>query len=119
MKAALDAWGASSNLFHQGFAKEADDEEVVAATMEKPGVVLQRPVGSNKPFSEHSGLPAAESLDRTLGISGKILARRLGEEVNGGYPGTQKHMKLAEKARLDRWSDRTGIDSKRRPIRKN
>jgi colicin import membrane protein len=24
MKAALEAWGANSNLFHQGFAKEAD-----------------------------------------------------------------------------------------------
>jgi colicin import membrane protein len=27
MKAALVAWGASSNLFHQGFAKEADDDD--------------------------------------------------------------------------------------------
>jgi hypothetical protein len=35
MKAALEAWGASSNLFHQGFAKEVDDEEVIADTMEK------------------------------------------------------------------------------------
>jgi colicin import membrane protein len=34
MKAALEAWGASSNLFHQGFAKEVDDEDVIAATME-------------------------------------------------------------------------------------
>jgi hypothetical protein len=56
MKAAREALGASSNLFHQGFAKEVDDEEVIAATMEKPGVILQRPVGSNEPFSEHSGL---------------------------------------------------------------
>ena len=62
MKAALEAWGASSNLFHQGFAKKVDDDEVIAATMEKPGVVLQRPVGSNDPFSEHSGLPTIESL---------------------------------------------------------
>jgi hypothetical protein len=49
MKAALEAWGASSNLFHQGFA-----------TMDKPGVVMQRPVGSER-FSEHSGLPTLES----------------------------------------------------------
>jgi hypothetical protein len=28
MKAALEASGASSNLFHQGFAKEVDDDEV-------------------------------------------------------------------------------------------
>jgi hypothetical protein len=62
MKAALEAWGASSNLFHQGFAKEVDDKEVIAATMERPGVILQRPVGSDERFSEHSGLPTIESL---------------------------------------------------------
>jgi colicin import membrane protein len=63
MKAALEAWGASSNLFHQGFAKETDDSKVVAAAMAKPGVVLRRPVGSDAAFSEHSDLPSAASLD--------------------------------------------------------
>jgi colicin import membrane protein len=62
VKAALEASGASSNLFHQGFVKEADSDEVIAATMEKPGLILQRPVGSNEPFSQHSGLPTIESL---------------------------------------------------------
>lgn len=57
MKAALEAWGASSNLFHQGAAMETDDPDVVAATMAKPGVVLRRPVGSDKPFSESAELP--------------------------------------------------------------
>jgi hypothetical protein len=33
MKAALKVWGADSNLFHQGVAKQTDDHEVVAATM--------------------------------------------------------------------------------------
>jgi hypothetical protein len=42
MKAALEAWGARSNLFHQGVAKEVDDPDVVDATMAKPGVVLCR-----------------------------------------------------------------------------
>jgi colicin import membrane protein len=41
MKAALEAWGAGSNLFHQGAAKETDDPDIVAATMSKPGVVLE------------------------------------------------------------------------------
>jgi colicin import membrane protein len=41
MKAALEAWGAGSNLFHQGVAKESGDPDVVAATT-KPGVVLRR-----------------------------------------------------------------------------
>jgi hypothetical protein len=57
MKAALEAWGAGSNLFHQGIAKESNDPEVVAATMDKPGVVLKRPAGSNGRFAEHAGLP--------------------------------------------------------------
>lgn len=33
MKAALEAWGSKSNLFHHGFAKETDDRAIVAATM--------------------------------------------------------------------------------------
>jgi hypothetical protein len=57
MKAALQPWGADSNLFHQGAAKESDDPDVIAAAMKKPGVVLRRPVGSNGSFSEHAELP--------------------------------------------------------------
>jgi hypothetical protein len=41
MKAALEAWGADSNLFHQGAAKESHDPGEV-------GVVLKRPVGSQR-----------------------------------------------------------------------
>lgn len=57
MKAALEAWGADSNLFHQGMATQTDDPEIVAAAMEKPGIVLKRPVGSNGRFKEHAELP--------------------------------------------------------------
>ncbi|MGY3294641.1 hypothetical protein ACVWW5_007295 [Bradyrhizobium sp. LM3.4] len=57
MKAALEAWAADSNLFHQGAAKESDDPDVIAATMAKPGVVLRRSVGTDRPFSEHAELP--------------------------------------------------------------
>jgi hypothetical protein len=57
MKAALEAWGADSNLFHQGAAKESDDPDVIAAAMAKPGVVLRRPVGSDGSFGEHAELP--------------------------------------------------------------
>lgn len=57
MKAALEAWGADSNLFHQGAAKESDDPGVIAATKAKPGVVLKRAVGSDGPFRENADLP--------------------------------------------------------------
>ncbi len=57
MKAALEAWGVDSNLFHQGVAKESTDPDVIAATTKKPGVVLKRPVGSDGTFGEHAELP--------------------------------------------------------------
>jgi hypothetical protein len=57
MKAALEAWGADSNLFHQGAAKESLNPDAIAATMAKPGVVLRRPVGTDRAFSEHAELP--------------------------------------------------------------
>lgn len=67
MKAALDAWGANSNLFHQGFAREVDDPKVVAATMAKPGVLLRRPVGSSGPFKENADLPEDLAPDESKG----------------------------------------------------
>jgi hypothetical protein len=57
MKAALEAWGSKSNLFHQGFASEATNPRVITAAMKKPGVILRRAVGSSDPFTEHPALP--------------------------------------------------------------
>jgi hypothetical protein len=57
MKAALEAWGIKSNLFHQGFAWESDDPRVIEATTRMPGVTLRRPVGSKGKFVEHPSLP--------------------------------------------------------------
>src|SRR3979490_2837374 len=57
MKAALEAWGADSNLFHQGAAKESRDPDVIAVTMAKPGVVLRRPVGSHGSLGERAARP--------------------------------------------------------------
>jgi len=75
MKAALKAWGSRSNLFHQGFAKEAEDSKVIAEAMAKPGIVLQRPVGSDAAFREHANLPSASSLIAP-GHSGKAKAEK-------------------------------------------
>lgn len=61
MKAALAAWGADSDLFHQGFARETRDTKIVAATMARPGLVLRRPVGTDRPYGE-----TAEISERAL-----------------------------------------------------
>jgi colicin import membrane protein len=71
MKAALEAWGSKANLFHQGFAKEADDPAIVAATMATPGVVLRRAVGSTGSFSEHAEFPKDLTRGKPNGTPGK------------------------------------------------
>jgi colicin import membrane protein len=71
----LEAWGAESNLFHQGITKESEDPEVVAATMAKPGVILRRPVGSNGPFTEHAALPTDLANDEVNGRPKRARAR--------------------------------------------
>lgn len=74
MKAALEAWGSTNNLFQMGFAAESVDEAVIKATMAKPGVVLRRAVGSTGKFSEHAELP--ESLpDVSTGPKPKKLQK--------------------------------------------
>jgi hypothetical protein len=88
MKAALQAWGANSNLFHQGFAREVDDPKVVAATMAKPGILLRRPVGSNGPFKEHADLPGNLPSKEDEGQSKKA----------GAEPAKNRSRKINDKA---------------------
>jgi hypothetical protein len=57
MKTALEAWGMGHNAFQHSFAKQTDDPQIVAATMDKPGVVLRRAVGTKGAFKEHAELP--------------------------------------------------------------
>lgn len=64
MKAALEAWGAGANLFHQGFARQTTDAAIVAATMAQPGVVLRRAVGSSGAFREDAALPTTLPVKR-------------------------------------------------------
>ncbi|APG09507.1 cell envelope biogenesis protein TolA [Bradyrhizobium japonicum] len=91
MKAALEAWGADSNLFHQGAAKESDDPDVIAAAMTKPGVVLRRPVGTDRPFSEHAELPT------DLGGGGPTKAARKSKGDNAKKPSSRPVDNVAER----------------------
>lgn len=51
-KAALEAWGVSQDLFHEGLAALAREAGAVEAALARPGVVLRRAAGSRAPFSE-------------------------------------------------------------------
>jgi hypothetical protein len=91
MKAALEAWGADSNLFHQGAAKESDDPDVIAAAMAKPGVVLMRAVGSDGSFGEHAKLPT------DLGNTGPTKAARKSKGPRANRPSSRPVDKAAER----------------------
>jgi hypothetical protein len=91
MKAALEAWGADSNLFHQGAAKESDNPDVIAAAMAKPGVVLRRPVGTDGPFSENAELPT------DLGGGGPAKAARKPKSLKPKKPPSRPVDKAAER----------------------
>src|ERR1700742_856067 len=106
MKAALEAWGAGSNLFHQGFAAESDDPEVVAATMAQPGVVLKRPAGSTGRFTEHAGLPTDLADDRGREKSPRRLPKK--------KPDVKVSGKTARKAAADFEREQKKRDAKRR-----
>jgi len=54
---ALEAWGIRQNLFAEGMARVATDGATVRAALAKPGIVLRRPLGAKKPFSEEPSLP--------------------------------------------------------------
>jgi hypothetical protein len=118
MKAALEAWGAGSNLFHQGIANETDDPETVAATMAKPGVVLKRPAGSNRRFAEHSDLPTDLGSDRARGSHGKSrskpkkrgpsnISEEASREAGSGVRAGAKAARCGALARTGRERERT------------
>jgi colicin import membrane protein len=107
MKAALEAWGSNSNLFHQGVAKESSDPDVIAAAMSKPGIILRRPVGSNGPFKEHAHVPRYLSADEVKSKPGsqrphskKQPARKIDDKT------AQKAALAFEKEQRQRESER-------------
>ena len=107
MKAALEAWGADSNLFHQGVAKQSDDPDVIAATMAAPGIVLKRPVGSSGPFREDAELPKDMGSGRRPSMTAAKLAKGRSPRGAGGAtdPAADRKAALAfakEEKRRDR-----------------
>ncbi len=76
-KAALEAWGAGPQQFSQGFASVTDDSAIVAAALEKPGVVLKRQFGSKGKFTaEPDRLRAPKVSGKKAAAAAKPRKRR-------------------------------------------
>ena len=112
MKAALEAWGADSNLFHQGAAKESTDPEIVAATMNKPGVVLKRPVGSDGPFGEHAELP------KNLGESGRQKKPPSKPSARKGKASSAQPDKAADKKAAQAYERERSVANGKKPLKR-
>ena len=110
MKAALEAWGAGSNLFHQGMATQSQDAKVIASALAKPGMVLRRPVGSTGPFSENAKLPTASVLDaalpRPLPTKSGVTSEPKTDKVEVDIHARRKAAELYAKQQLKRDRDR-------------
>jgi hypothetical protein len=93
----LQAWGADSNLFHQGVAKQSEDPDVIAATMAAPGMILKRPVGSGGPFKEHAELPTDLAGDHRSKTSGRKSQGRKAQKPprRGNDPAADRKAALA------------------------
>jgi hypothetical protein len=67
MKAAIETWGASPDIFQRGYASVTTEPSIVKATMNKPGVVLKRGVGVGGAFKEDAELPKISLLKTATG----------------------------------------------------
>jgi hypothetical protein len=107
MKAALEAWGAGSNLFHQGVARETDG---------RPGrgrrddvEARRRPAGSSGRFAEHSALPTGDEAqggrERRRPKSKKQPPAKISEEADRkaavGFGRERKRQEAERQARAD------------------
>jgi len=84
MKAALEAWGASSNLFHQGFAKEVADAKTVAATLPTQASCSNVPSAQIRPFDEESEVPTDLDLEKRPARSKAPKAARTPRAIQQG-----------------------------------
>lgn len=110
MKAALDAWGVTQNLFHDGFAKEVDDPAIVSAATARPGTVMKRAVGSKGRFTENPELPEslpAKALPPSGRTQKKDRKRKPSPQTEPDKGTVQAQLAAFEKTRAGRDIERT------------
>jgi len=87
-KAALEAWGSRQNLFHNGTASVASDEDAIKAALAKLGIVLKRMSGSQDPFAERPALP-------------KVSGKRRPQPAMKTQPAPAKPKRQPDRSKLD------------------
>jgi len=92
---ALEAWGATQNLFAHGWAEETKDAGAVKSALARPYVVLRRPFGESGPWSVKPDLP---SMPKTPKISAVQRAQAKREAAQRRrHDKRQKRLKALER----------------------
>ena len=125
MKAALEAWGSSTNLFSQGAAEVVTDPKLTKAPLARPGQVVRVPRGSEGEHFKALGKTKKEAGSRIksgmtkkgTGRGGKKRGRRPSsaavERAEAALAGTEaRHREALDKLR----AEAAAIDKKRREI---
>lgn len=112
--AALRAWGTRQNIFKDGTARQTDDETMTQLALVQPGVVLRRPVGTNKPFGLDAGVPHIPDLPRSRRPAKPTAKKAAPKKVDRSALNRAE----AELSRLEdrRRSERDKFDARRRKL---
>ncbi len=94
MKAALEAWGSSTNLFSQGAAELVTDPKLTKAPLARPGEVVRVPRGSE---GEHF-----KALGRTEKKARKEGGKEGGSRIKSGMTAEKKKGRRPSSARVER-----------------
>ena len=73
-KAALEAWGADSNIFAQGIAEQVTDPRLMEEALANPGKVIKKVRGSaDEHFAELDRAPARKKAAKVSDDGGKVV----------------------------------------------
>ena len=90
MKAALEAWGSSTNLFSQGAAEQVTDPKMIKAPLARPGEVVRVARGSE---GEHF---------KALGKTKKAKKEEAGSRIKSGMTTEKKRGRRPSSAGVER-----------------
>ena len=115
-KAALEAWGAGSNLFDHGFASVVADPALMEAALRKPGVVLKRQFGSQGEFSESGEslhAPKASPAEAAAQRARKTRDRAATEAARSARDAAKEQEREERRSAKQRWEEEQQVPRRR------
>ena len=120
MKAALEAWGSSTNLFSQGAAEVVTDPKLTKAALARPGEVVRVPRGSEGEHFKALGAGKKKEAGPRIPRSGSRAGKSEVTRKKAGVERAEAALARAEarhRAALEKLrAEAAAIDKKRREL---